>query len=158
MSSKDEASSGFPDAYQQRLQQIGENSRTLLAKYQEGDNALISGKFDVTNFSESSFPRSSLESIRDSALTNNERHELATYLLGCWYIDQVDGAWFFVPMPVEQPLLYLNFGIGIRTPQGAIINVAESAREIIEGSDMSFKEAMYTANVKVEKRSPGGAI
>lgn len=90
--------------------------------------------------------------IRDSDLDSTERQELITYLLGCWYLDQVDGAWAFVPTLVEQPALYLSFGIGIETKQGSMINVAESARQIIEGHDLSFKEAIYTANARIENQ------
>lgn len=143
---------GNRGSYRPRLQKLDEESRAMLARFQTGENPLVHPDCDVADFSGSEFPRDSLMAIRDFDLDSTERQELITYLLGCWYLDQVDGAWAYVPMLVEQPALYLSFGVGIETKQGSMINVAESAREIIEGHDLGFKEAIYTANVRVENQ------
>lgn len=153
MSTDEKSGSSCAGSYQHRLKKVDEESRALLAKFQTGKQALVPPDLDVTDFSGADFPRSSVEKIRDSELSSDERQRLITYLLGCWYLDQVGGEWFFVPMLVENPTLYLSFGIGIRTGQGSMINVAESAREVVEGADLSFKEAFYTASSKVEQRA-----
>ncbi|RSZ63458.1 hypothetical protein EAH68_07250 [Corynebacterium hylobatis] len=126
------------------MQKTAEEARVLLAEFQAEQQ---SPHFFGTNF-----PRGSLEQIRDSTLEEDERQRLITYLLGHWYLDQVEGDWAYVPMLVDKPSLYLSFGLGIRTEQGSMINIAESAREILEGADLGFKEAFYTASVKVEQR------
>lgn len=57
-------------------------------------------------------------------------------------------------MLVEQPALYLGFGIGIANASGTVLaNVAETARGILEGADMDFEEARFNADVKVAKSS-----
>lgn len=140
------------DSYGSRLQKIDEESRALLAEYQALQPPLVSPDMDVTNLRGVAFPRSSVESIRDSSLGEEGRQKAITYLLGCWYIDQVDGVWDFIPMIVDKPALYLSFGLGVRTKNGSMLNVAESAREIVEGGDLAFTEALYTSSVKVERR------
>ena len=140
------------DSYGPRLKKIDEGSRALLAEYQTLQPPLVSPDMDVTNLRGAAFPLSSVERIRDSSLGEEERQKALTYLLGCWYIDQVDGVWDFVPMIVDKPALYLSFGLGVRTKNGSMLIVAESAREILEGGDLAFTEALYTSNVKVERR------
>ena len=140
------------DSYGSRLQKIDEESRALLAEYQALQPPLVSPDMDVTNLRGAAFPRSSVERIRDSSLSEEERQKAITYLLGCWYIDQVDGVWDFVPMIVDKPALYLSFGLGVRTENGSMLIVAESAREIMEGGDLAFTEAFYASSVKVERR------
>ena len=140
------------ESYGPRLQKIDEGSRALLAEYQALQPPLVSPDMDVTNLRGAGFPRSSVERIRDSALGEEERQKAMTYLLGCWYIDQVDGAWDFVPMLVDKPALYLSFGLGVRTENGSMLIVAESAREIMEGGDLAFTESLYTSSVKAERR------
>ncbi|MEX3505418.1 hypothetical protein [Corynebacterium sp. LK2510] len=143
------------DSYRPRLRKIDEEARALLAECQTRQGPLISPDLDVTNFYGVAFPRSSVERIRDSDLADDERQRLITYLLGCWYLDQVDGTWDFVPMLVDNPVLYLSFGLGVGTKNGSMVNVAESAREVLEGGDLAFKEAFYTASAKVERRLAG---
>lgn len=136
--------------YQHRLRKTGEEARAVLTKFQGEEPPLLSPDLRVTDFSETGSPGETLERIRESDLSRDERQRLITYLLGCWYVDQVDGEWAIVPMFVENPALYLSFGLGIKTGQGSMVNVAESAREILEGAALDFKEAFYTASSKVE--------
>lgn len=140
------------DSYAPRLKKIDKESRALLVEYQTLQPPLVTADMDVTNLRGVAFPRSSVERIRDSDLGEEERQKAITYLLGCWYIDQVDGVWDFVPMPVDKPALYFSFGLGVRTKNSSMLIVAESAREIVEGGDLAFTEALYTSNVKVERR------
>lgn len=140
------------DSYGPRLKKIDEESRALLAEYQTLQLPLVSPDMDVTNLGGVAFPRSSVERICDSSLGEEERQKAVTYLLGCWYIDQVDGVWDFVPMIVDKPALYLSFGLGVRTKNGSMLIVAESAREVLEGGDLAFTDALYMSNVKVERR------
>ncbi|MCO6394733.1 hypothetical protein NUI01_06305 [Corynebacterium sp. MC-17D] len=152
MSTDVHASYFLADSYGPRLKKIDEESRALLTEYQTLQPPLVSPDMDVTNLRGAAFPRSSVERIRDSDLGEEERQNAITYLLGCWYIDQVDGVWDFVPMLVDKPALYLSFGLGVRTENGSMLIVAESAREIMEGGDLAFTEALYTSSVKVEHR------
>lgn len=152
MSNDVHASYFLADSYGPRLRKIDEESRALLAEYQTLQPPLVSPDMDVTNLRGAAFPRSSVERIRDSSLGEEERQKAITYLLGCWYIDQVDGVWDFVPMIVDKPALYLSFGLGVRTENSSMLIVAESAREVMEGGDLAFTEALYTSNVKVERR------
>ena len=55
-------------------------------------------------------------------------------------------------MLVDRPALYLSFGLGVRTENGSMLIIAESARELVEGGDLAFSEAFYASNVKVERR------
>ncbi|WP_448855809.1 hypothetical protein [Corynebacterium camporealensis] len=140
------------DSYEDRLNQINRESRTALAKAQSDQPSLISQNVNTNNLFGLEFPKDTVEKIRDSNLPHDLRQIMLTYLIGCWYQDQVNGEWACVPIQVERPTLYLSFGIGIKTPQGSMINVAESAREILEGADLDFKEAFYSASSKVENR------
>ncbi|OIR46442.1 hypothetical protein [Corynebacterium sp. NML130628] len=152
MSTDVHSSHFLADSYGPRLKKIDEGSRALLAEYQTSQPPLVSPDMDVTNLRGAAFPRSSVERIRDSSLGEEERQKALTYLLGCWYIDQVDGVWDFVPMIVDKPALYLSFGLGVRTKNGSMLIVAESAREVLEGGDLAFTDALYMSNVKVERR------
>lgn len=151
MGDREVRDSSWAGSYQHRLKKIGEEARAVLTKFQSEEPALLSPDLRVTDFSGTGFPGKTLEKIRESDLSHDERQRLITYLLGCWYLDQVEGEWAFVPMLVENPALYLSFGLGIKTGQGSMMNVAESAREILDGADLDFKEAFYTASSKVEQ-------
>lgn len=145
---------GMSELYAEKLQELEKRARAVLIEHQAGDSALVHSELNVADLGEVDFPRKAVESIRDSDLPRSERHELMTYLLGCWYKDNIGGTWTYVPMLVEQPALYLGFGIGIANASGTVLaNVAETARGILEGADMDFEEARFNADVKVAKSS-----
>lgn len=147
---------GMSELYAEKLQELEERARAVLIEHQAGDRALVPSELNVADLGEVDFPRKAVEAIRDSDLLKSERHELITYLLGCWYQDNIGGTWTYVPMPVEQSALYLGFGIGIANASGTVLaNVAETARGILEGADMDFEEVRFKIDVKLEKSSPG---
>ena len=61
-------------------------------------------------------------------------------------------------MLVDNPALYLVFGLGIKTGNGSMIMVAESARDVLEGGGLAFKEAFYTSSARVERKLAGEKV
>lgn len=144
---------GISKLYADRLLDLEKKSRATLVEFQSEDNPIIPSDLKMDDLGSEEFPREVVESIRDSELPQTERHELITYLLGCWYLDRIGGSWTYVPMPVDMPSVYLGFGIGIANESGTVLaNIAESARDIVEGADMDFKEALFNANVESSEK------
>lgn len=147
---------GMSELYAEKLQELEKRARTVLTEHQAGDSVLVPAGLNVADLGETEFPRKVVEAIRDSDLPKSERQELMTYLLGCWYRDNIGGTWTYVPLPVEQSALYLGFGIGTASTTGTVLaNTAETARGILEGADLDFEEARFNADVKVAKSSAG---
>lgn len=101
MSTKQNNIGGMSELYAEKLQELEKRARTVLTEHQAGDSAVVPAGLNVADLGETEFPRKVVEAIRDSDLPKSERHELMTYLLGCWYRDNIGGTWTYVPLPVE---------------------------------------------------------
>ena len=109
---------------------------------------LVSPNLPITNLQGVSFPREDLESLRDSALPEEERIKLVTYLLGTWYRQQSDGEWTWVEDPAAHTGIFRTFGIGIKVG-GTHFNAAVAARDIVSGDDLASLEGQLLPLIKL---------
>lgn len=138
----------YDNGYQKRLNQLENEARSAILSFQSEHDLVIDTRLDPSDLSSAPFPRGLIESIRDSDLGSGEKQRLICYLIGSWYIDHSGGCWAYVPMPIDAPDLYLQFGIGVET-DGSMWNTAETAKDIMDGEDLDFVESMLQANLRV---------
>lgn len=137
----------WADGYQRRLDELAARARATLREYQQGDHPLVDPALPIDNLAGTEFPTLSVKRIRDADLSFAQRHELITYLLGAWFADHVGGEWIYVPMQVNNHVLYLKFGVGIKDA-GMLWNTAESARDVLAGEDLALIEAMILVSIR----------
>lgn len=142
----------YGSGYQKRLNQMENDARSAILSFQSEHDSAIDTRLDPSDLSSAPFPRGLIESIRDSDLDSVERQKLICYLIGSWYIDHSGGCWAYVPMLIDAPSLYLQFGIGVET-DGTMWNAAETAKDIIDGEDLDLVESILQANLRVLERN-----
>lgn len=142
----------WASGYQRRLDELAVRARDTLREYQDGEYPLIDPSLPINDLKGTDFPAKSIAAVRDADLPLSRRQEIVTYFIGVWFSDQVGGEWIYVPMPVENHHLYLQFGIGIMDA-GLLWNAAESARDIVEGGmDLELTRKMIQMSIRT---SPG---
>ncbi|AKK12035.1 hypothetical protein [Corynebacterium uterequi] len=138
--------------YEARITANLEDIERKLRSYLETEYLAATSDADAQTLG-TQFPRQLVESIRDSSRPHEECQQLLAYVVGEWFRRHVDGEWALAPMVMDNPAIYFLLGLGITAGNGTIVNISETAKDILEGEDLDFTESMFNVNIRTAAKS-----